>query len=207
MFDYIRGPAFQRAPHYVAVEANGLAYKIYIPKSHFEKLPADGTEVKLYLSLVIREMSQTVYGFENMQLRDVFEILISVNGVGPKMALNLVGHLSLDDMRSAFYQENSTLLCQVPGVGKKTAERLIVEVRSKIPALVALIGESKKGSALPAKPMANPDPLMRDALGALTNLGYPASAAEQALERIIQQTADTKNLDLPSLITKALQQI
>ena len=202
MFEYVRGQVYSTPPQYVAVEAGGIAYKVYVPKNHFGQLPEDGEEAKLFLSVVVRETSQTLYGFISLAQRELFEILLGISGVGPKMALAIMGHLSVQELRQALCEPNTTLLCQVPGVGKKSAERLVMEVKNKTVQILEAIGAGDDVQ-LPSSSQSHPQ--LRDAISALTNLGYRESAAEKALQDALEDLQETP--DLASLITFALQKM
>lgn len=200
MFDFIRGPLTSCPPDYIVVEAGGIGYKIFVPKNLFSLLPEEGTLVKIYLQHIKREHAETLYGFLNEQERSLFEILLNVSGVGPKMALTLIGHLGGEALQKAVHQENPALLCKVPGVGKKTAERLVMELRGKVTGWLPPL--SSTAPQLPS-PRTDAQPQLRDAVCALSNLGYSSSAAEQVLQRILSEQKEP--MELSSLITLALR--
>ena len=133
MYAYIKGTLTQASASCATVEAAGVGYKLFVPANLFTKLPHLGSEVLLHTSFVVREQSQALYGFIASQERDLFETLMGVTGIGPKLALSLIGHLSLSDLQFAISQGNIAALSKVPGVGKKIAERLVVELRDKVP--------------------------------------------------------------------------
>src|SRR5437868_894036 len=128
MYAFIKGLLVQSSPMSVIVETNGIGYRVFIPANVFGKLPQINHQVILHLSYVVRELSQTLYGFHSESERDLFEELMGVTGIGPKMALNVIGHLSLQDLQRAVSSHDIVSLSKVPGIGKKTAERLIIEM-------------------------------------------------------------------------------
>ncbi|MCH9611471.1 MAG: Holliday junction ATP-dependent DNA helicase RuvA [Chlamydiales bacterium] len=180
MYEYIKGTLIESADDYAVVDVNGVGYRLLVPRV----LPRIGKTVLLYTSFVVREQSQTLFGFVERGDRQQFELLITLSGVGPKTALNLVGHI--EDLGSVVEMGNSAALAKVPGIGKKTAERLIVELKGRV----------KVGSNLGS-------PKMQDALTALLNLGYSPQAAEQAVKKAAEEVKDPN--DLSQLITSALK--
>src|SRR5580700_10493771 len=128
MFEYIKGILARSSLTQVTLDVQGIGYRLQIPFNHFAKLPALGTETLLYVSCVIREDSHKLYGFLTEHERDLFEHLIDISGIGPKTALALIGHMELQQLQTAIQQGNITAVCKIPGIGKKTAERLIVEM-------------------------------------------------------------------------------
>lgn len=201
MFAYIKGILVTAHPTYVVVEVNGVGYILFIPYRLFAELPALGQTTHFYTTFVVRESSQTLYGFLCSQERDVFEILMNVSGIGPKLALSLIGHLTFSELESAVAQQDLRTLCRVPGVGKKTAERLIVELKDKLHDCPAL--PSSPSLTIPVSDLQSE--YIRDAMLALINLGYSQNTAQKAVKQSIQELSDTANLSL--LITKALQNI
>ena len=200
MFEYIRGKLTEATPNKVTIEINGIGYGLLIPLSNYSKLPQPGHEVLMYISAVIREDSQKHYGFLNRSERDLFEKFNDVSGIGPKTSLALVGHMDLADLHLAISQANIHLICKVPGIGKKTAERLIIEMRDKLkgfdqtlPTFLALTSEVAAT-------------VVSDAISALVNLGYPANQAQNAIKKALGKM-DSEQPKLGDLITSALQQM
>ncbi len=201
MYAYIKGTLIQSTPSAVILETGGIGYKIFIPASLFNRLPQLENETLLHTSFVIRENSQTLYGFLTIQERDLFELLQNVTGVGPKLALSLTGHLSLADLHRAVSNHDIATLGKVPGVGKKIAERLIIEMRDK---LAGLTPHDMSDYAVSV----NLDPKaqkIHDAMGALINLGYNQSNAQKAIKKTLGELPETA--DLGTLITAALKNI
>lgn len=201
MFAYIKGILSQSNSTYATVEAAGVGYKLYVPANLFARLPQIGSEVLLHSSFVVREQSQALYGFLTSQERDLFESLMGVTGIGPKLALSLIGHLSLSDLQHAICQGNIAALSKVPGVGKKIAERLVVELRDKVSHLFPA-DPSSLAIALTNDPAAHK---ISDAMSTLINLGYHQIAAQKAIKKALQETSE--DIELASLITYALKHI
>lgn len=199
MYAYIRGKLIQASAANIIVEAGGIGYLILTPASLFARLPASGTEVMIYTSLQVREDSQALYGFLTVEERDLFEILISVSGIGPKTGLNTIGHLAPHELHEAVTQHDITRLCKVPGIGKKTAERLIIELRDKL-ASVSIISQFVIN--LPQNASTTK---IRDAMGALINLGYNQIVAQKAIKKTLQELSE--DADLAELITHALKNV
>ena len=146
-------------------------------------------------------MSQTLYGFLNCSERDLFEIMLNVTGIGPKLALSLIGHLTLQELHIAIANQDLPKLCHVPGVGKKTAERLIIELKDKLP---HTFQHTLNGLAiqLPQDPKSL---LIQDAMLALINLGYNQNTAQKAIKQCLKELPEPDNLVI--LITTALRYI
>lgn len=175
----IEGRLVHATPIHAVIELNGFGYEVNIPVTTAEKLPAPGATVKLHTLVIYREDSQTLYGFATPEERDFFKLMIEhVTGVGPKVALSIMSRLSLPMLESAIRIGDVATLAKCPGIGKKTAERLVIELRSKV-------GELGSGSAAtPSIETAVPgDSAHRDAVAALIALGYKAADADQAVRR------------------------
>lgn len=200
MFAYIKGTLVSSKPASAVVDVNGIGYFLHISCRTLGELPHIGQSVHFFTTFVIREFSQSLYGFLCNSERDVFEILLNVTGIGPKLALSLIGHLSIADLQAAVGLQDLPTLCRVPGVGKKTAERLIVELKDKLPNFPQM-GPSQLTISLPDAQTRQ----IQDAMLALINLGYTQSAAQKAIKLSMQDFPDT--VDLALLITKALQKI
>ncbi len=198
MFEYIKGTLVETSPHKAVVDVGGLGYSLLIPISTFAKLPQLGDNVFFYISTVIREDSHRNFAFLKREERDLFERLSHVSGVGPKTALALIGHLDSHDFETAITTANTAMIAKVPGIGKKTAERLIVELRDKMSA------EHKKISPkVDSKNMSIQDRLLSDATNALMQLGYNALQAQKAIKTALEKHEEPP--ELSTLITTALR--
>jgi Holliday junction DNA helicase RuvA len=193
MIEYIEGELVEAAPGFAVIATQGIGYKLFIPLNNYSKLPQQKKTLRLYVSTVIREDAHKSYGFISQIERDYFERLIEVSGIGPKTALALIGHMELADLQLAITQSNVTLISKVPGIGKKTAERLIVELKDK----TAKLQGSQSAASLGGKD------LFSDALSALVNLGYQPLIAQKAVKKAIAEQGSDP--DLASVITLALR--
>lgn len=180
MITSIQGLLTAATPLRAIVELNGFGYEVNVPVTTAEKLPAPGASVKLHTHVIYREDAQTLYGFASTAERDFFRLMIeNVTGVGPKVALSIMSRLSLPMLESAIRMGDVATLAKCPGIGKKTAERLVVELRAKVGASdapVSLGGE-------PAPDAGGAGSAHRDAVAALTALGYKGADADQAVRR------------------------
>ncbi len=178
MITSIQGALASATPLHAVIEINGLGYEVNIPVTTAEKLPSPGAAVKLHTLAIYREDSQTLYGFATPAERDFFRLMIeNVTGIGPKSALTIMSKLSLASLESAIRSGDIATLSKVPGIGKKTAERLVVELKAKVGGgdapSVGGAGEITSAGSSPH----------RDAVAALVALGYKAADADQAVRR------------------------
>lgn len=181
MITSIQGLLTSATPLHAIVELNGFGYEVNIPVTTAEKLPPPGTTVKLHTLVIYREDAQTLYGFATAAERDFFRLMIeNVTGVGPKMALSIMSRLSLPSLEGAIRSGDIGTLSKCPGIGRKTAERLVVELRAKVGATDSTDGEAT-GTAMLAG-TAGPGG-HRDAVAALIALGYKGADADQAVRR------------------------
>lgn len=166
-------------PTQVTVDVQGMGYEILIPLSSFDKLPAVGQEVKLLTHLVVREDAQVLYGFVTAAERDLFRLLINtVSGIGPKIALNALSGMSVTAFRGAVAAGDVKSLSQISGVGRKTAERIVVELRDKVGAASAWEAASAERGLSPA------DQRINDAVLALLALGYKPTEAHETVRAV-----------------------
>ncbi|HEV8051793.1 MAG TPA: Holliday junction branch migration protein RuvA [Parachlamydiaceae bacterium] len=199
MFAYLKGILTLSTPISVVMEVNGIGYKLFIPASACSQLPQIGSALTLHTAFVVRELSQTLYGFFSMQERDFFEALLGVTGIGPKIALALIGHMSLNELQRAISNSDTVTLCRIPGIGKKGAERLIIEMRDKVDA-------SSLHDGLSAHYVADPHTqTVNDAVSALINLGYNQNIAQKAIKKSLKDIPEA--IDVGALISLALKNI
>lgn len=179
MITSIQGTLTAATPLHAIIELNGFGYEVNIPVTTAEKLPAVGATVKLHTLVIYREDSQTLYGFATVPERDFFRLMIeNVTGVGPKVALSIMSRLSLPMLQSAIRVGDVATLAKCPGIGKKTAERLVVELRAKVGA-----SESAPSTGEPSEGAGAGESTHRDAVAALIALGFKAADADQAVRR------------------------
>lgn len=176
MFDYIRGRIISKSPTHLILESTGIGYFINIPLSTYDNIPTHG-EVLIFTQLFIRDDLLTLYGFSTTDERAIFKLLISISGIGPKIALAILSGSTLNDFRDSIINEDVNALVRIKGIGKKTAERVILELK-----------ESIKGVSLtPAsKEKEKKDKLIEDAVMALISLGYIRSTAEKAVNNSLK---------------------
>lgn len=175
MIGFLRGLLHEKHPNEIVVDVHGVGYLVTIPVSTFSALPETGSEVKLRIHTHVREDAIALFGFLTGEEKLLFEKLISVSGIGPKLAVTVLSGLSVADLAAAIRSSNVAQLTRVPGIGKKTAERLVVELRDKLDML-----GGKAPAAAPAMVMSAVD---EDVLSALVNLGCPRPAAEAAIRK------------------------
>ncbi len=169
MIGYLRGRLFRKSPQDLIIDAGGVGYRVLVPISTFCRLPDPGEETQLYIHTHVREDLFVLYGFGTPLEQELFEKLISVSGVGPKVGLAVLSGIEPDDLLHAIRDNDVARLTRVPGIGKKTAERLILELKDKLKHVTA-------ASPMSAPPVAKRD----DLLSALGNLGYSENEAERA---------------------------
>ncbi|MBC7367149.1 MAG: Holliday junction branch migration protein RuvA [Undibacterium sp.] len=203
MITSIQGLLASATPLHVIIELNGFGYEVNIPVTTAEKLPAPGVIVKLHTQVIYREDAQTLYGFATTTDRDFFRLMIEhVTGIGPKSALVIMSRLSVDLLESAIRSGDVGMLAKCPGIGKKTAERLVVELKSKVSAGPATTGNSpsdiKTGSPAPSSGVS----AHRDAIAALVALGYKAPDADTAIRQAALALGSSASTEV--LIKKAL---
>jgi Holliday junction DNA helicase RuvA len=198
MFESMKGILKEKEPLKAILEVGGIGYRITIPLNTYTKLPTLEEIVLLHLSQVIREDSHTLYGFIDKQERDLFEMLITLSGIGPKTAVGIIGHMELASFHNAIATADTRILSKIPGIGKKTAERLVLEMRDKLKNI------PKKQASAPLS-LSGGDTLLSDAVNALMNLGYHPVDAQKAVQTA-KSSAD-EEIDLGTLITLALKKV
>ncbi|MCI9627273.1 MAG: Holliday junction branch migration protein RuvA [Clostridia bacterium] len=176
MIAYVKGiPAYTRAD-YAVIDVGGVGYKVFMPLSHLGRLPREEKVVTVYTYLHVREDIQALYGFLSTEDLDIFELLLAVSGVGPKAALSILSTLEPSKLALAVSQSDVKAISSAPGIGKKTAERIVLELKNKIGS--GLVDVSDSADYLPG----NAD-LFTDAVSALMGLGYTASEASEAARK------------------------
>ncbi len=204
MIVLIEGKLLKATPLSATIFAGGIGYAVNIPVTTAEKLPLNGEKVSLHTHAVYREDSQALYGFWNEADRDFFALVIEkVSGVGPKVAISLMSKLPLGSLIAAISSENAVLLAKTPGIGKKTAERIIIELKDKLTSFPTVSGTSDTPSA--SQPISIQDgesSKLEDAALALQALGYKQSDAKKAIAKVIETLGP--NLSTEALIKAAL---
>ena len=191
MIGYLTGKIISSKPTHILLDVNGVGYAIKISINTFEKLTGKNT-ISLYIYTNVKEDSITLFGFYTEAEKEMFELLITINGVGPKSALGLLSGISTDDLKQANITSNVERIVAVPGIGRKTAERLILELKSKV-------RDIKEEGISPAKPS-----LQKEAVAALTTLGYNLASSEKAVNKIL---SDLPDCSLEELIKRSLKEL
>jgi holliday junction DNA helicase RuvA len=174
MIAHLRGKLLAKHPNQAIVETGGVGYDITISVPTFSDLPGIGGEVALHIHTHVREDIIALYGFLGSAEKKLFEKLITVSGIGPKLAITILSGMVADEMVNALRSNDIVRLTRIPGIGKKTAERMVLELRDKLPV--------EKQGEIPAAPTLSP--VEEDVLSALVNLGYQRTAAEKTLASV-----------------------
>lgn len=200
MIGFLSGKILEKNANTVILDVGGVGYEVTIPLSTFYELGEIGSDVSLRIFTYVREDSLQLFGFKTARERDIYLKLISVQGIGAKSGITMLSGMSADEIVAAIRTDNIARLTSIPGVGKKTAERMVVELRDKI-------GELSLGAAASAGGVAGAggaDSAFDDALSALVNLGYQRNAAEKALQEAAQNGSE---LSVQKLLRSALQKL
>ena len=194
IYETMRGVITAINPDYVVLEIHGIGYKIFIPVNIYTKGLKIESEMLFYISHHVSENAEKLFGFATLQERNFFEKLCTISGVGAKTALSMIGHMGNAELRSAIEMGNATLLSRIPGIGKKTAERIIVDLSDSI---------HKWRLEQESQGVKTSSSIAIDALQALLNLGYNRSQAQKAVSKVLD-TADQEP-PLSNVITSALK--
>jgi holliday junction DNA helicase RuvA len=186
MIGSLRGTVLVRRPDNVIIDVNGVGYQVQLPLNVLADLPAEGKEVFLHIYTHVREDALQLFGFTSEDEKKIFLVLLGISGIGPKMALNILSGLSYEEFLNAIDSEDIAMLCRIPGLGKKTAQRLILELREKLPSVTG-----------------TKDRLFEDTLSALVNLGYKKNIAQEFLEKSYKQGFN----DIEALLKETLKQL
>lgn len=193
MIGRLQGVLLRKEPPALMLDVGGVGYELEAPMTTFYELPAVGERVTLYTHLVVREDAHLLYGFVREAQRRLFRELLKVNGVGPRVALAVLSGLSDEEFSRCVAEEDIARLTKVPGIGRKTAERLVIEMRDKLPKDVPLLASTAAGPAAPGDPVS-------EAVSALVALGYKPNEASRAV-----RSASTKGLSAEEIIRQALK--
>jgi Holliday junction DNA helicase RuvA len=187
MIASLEGRVLRKGPQEVVVDVGGVGYRVLIPVSTFYRLGDEGSRVSLLVHTQVREDALQLFGFASPTEQALFERLIEVAGVGPKLAINILSGIEAPDLVQALRQGDLARLTRIPGVGRKTAERLVVELRDRMPVVAA-------PADVPAAPAGGTS--REDLLSALLNLGYSRGEAEKGVERVLREGGDGRFEDL-----------
>ena len=197
MIGQLRGRLIEKSPPEIVIECAGVGYEVTLPMTSFYALPEVNEEAIIFTHFVVREDAQLLYGFANKIERKLFRLLIKVNGVGPKLALAILSAMSADQFVSCVVHDNLATMVKIPGVGKKTAERLLIEMRDRLKDWQA----SNNTAITDSMPMTTVvedtfviSPVKGDAINALVSLGYTQTQADKAVKAVYQEGARSEDV-------------
>ncbi|MCD6407292.1 Holliday junction branch migration protein RuvA [Candidatus Aerophobetes bacterium] len=191
MISHIEGILKEKKPSYVVVETGGVGYKVNMPFSLYEYLPSAGEKIKVYTYLHLKENELSLYGFLKEEERDFFMSLVSLSKIGPKSALRMLSRITPVEFKKAILEKDISKLVKIPGIGKKTAQRILLELGEVTEKEILLPEENKN---------------IKDCLAALVSLGYTKSEAKEAIEKALRKNEKLKE-NLTSLIKEALKHV
>jgi Holliday junction DNA helicase RuvA len=203
MIAHLSGTLLSKHATSVIVDVAGVGYEVNIPLSTFYDLADAGSQVELRIYTYVREDTLQLYGFKTVRERELFLRLISVSGIGPKLAITLLSGMSADEIVSSIRTNNLARLTLIPGIGRKTAERLVIDLRDKVDALSAPEAEGEAAGGMMV-PVSSEDSVRADALSALLNLGYQRSAAEKAVTSAVDEGGE---LTVESILRSSLRKL
>ena len=198
MIALISGKIVYKGISHVIVDVQGVGYRIFIPLTTFYELPEAGQIITLHVHTNVKQDAINLFGFYTVQERDLFQLMISVSGIGPKMSMNILSGISAQELLRAISGGNVGKLVNIPGVGKKMAERLILELKEKVIKKMML----EETPAADDQHKAN-EIIMEDALSALVNLGYKSNVARDALDKALRSSEEELGMD--QLLKKTLK--
>jgi Holliday junction DNA helicase RuvA len=204
MIAHLSGTLLEKQATSVIIDVGGVGYEVAIPLSTFYELEDPGSRVLLRIYTHVREDALQLYGFKTARERELFARLISVSGIGPKLGITLLSGMSADEMIAAIRANNLARLTSIPGVGRKTAERLVVELRDKIDSLSATNAGGEATSPEPESEVMIEDAVHSDALSALVNLGYQRAAAEKSITAALSEGGD---ITVESILRRSLRRL
>jgi Holliday junction DNA helicase RuvA len=199
MIASLQGILTFKSPGHITVEVHGIGYRVFIPLSTFYDLADEGATISLNIFTAVREDAIHLYGFRTPEEKKLFELLLSVNGIGPKLAINLLSGISSADFIRAVFTEDRQTLTKIPGVGKKMADRMILELRDRV---IKLDTDAAREEAKEERTL---DAVREDALSALVNLGYKKSYARSVLDQIAD--GSSRQWILEDLLKEALKRL
>lgn len=198
MIAFVNGILKEKRPTLAIIEVHGIGYWLLIPVSTFQNLGAVDSQVLLYTHLHVRENTMQLYGFATQPERELFEHLLSVSGVGPRTALAVLSGMSISEFQVHIRTKNASGIARIPGIGKKTAERLILDLQGKLEKMTPVMATTQ--------PLPVDLAVMEEVILALTSLGYSKQLAQRAIEKAMARLGET-NPKTEVLLTSALQEI
>ncbi len=197
MYSYLQGKLVEKTVTKAIIDINGIGYELVIPLSTYHALPEVGAVVKLNTYLYVREEILRLYGFVTRDEKDFFELINSVSGFGPKVSISILSHINISDFKRAILEDDIAILTQVPGIGKKSAERLLLELKSKVDTVLPIEGQVKSVKGKDANRLAE------DIILALISLGYNQAQAKKSFQRVATE-GDVSGVGLEELIKRCL---
>jgi holliday junction DNA helicase RuvA len=191
MIGFLKGKIISSKPTKILLDVNGVGYLVNISINTFEKIN-DKEIISLFIFTSVKEDSITLFGFFSESEKEMFELLISVNGIGPKLALNILSGIQVDELKNSIQNDDVSRIIAIPGIGRKTAERLVLELRTKVDHIV-----EEGGVEIPFS-------IKNESIAALTTLGYNQKIAEKAVRDVLSEEA---NISIEELIKKALSRL
>lgn len=199
MIASISGRLTHKSPEFLIIDVNGIGYRIIVPLTTYYKLPEINNSVSLYTYTHVREDALMLFGFLTYEEKELFKKLIGVSQIGPKLAVNILSGISAKELKEAIAKGDIVRLTSIPGVGRKTAERIVLELKDKIEFIV----EDTQPSAVSRQLSVRRDPLFEDAVSALVNLGYKKGMAEDAVKQARGRQGE--KTDIEGLIKESLK--
>jgi Holliday junction DNA helicase RuvA len=188
MIAWLSGVLRRKTVDSLIIDVGGVGYEVTVPLSTYSRVPETGDPIALHVHTHLREDSLSLFGFSTELEKEVFLLLLNVSGIGPKLALSVLSGLPLEDLVTAIHGSDDSRLCSIPGIGKKTAARLCLELKDKVKHLALSRPSVQRGTLLPSS--------VDDAVSALVNLGYKRPQAEEAVKRVHQARPDSATAQL-----------
>lgn len=196
MIAFLEGLLDFKQPTRILVNVNGVGYEVSIPVSTYDQLPEEGEKLRIHTTMIVREDSMQLYGFASLDEKEFFHDLIAISGIGPKVATGILSGTNLQDFRDFIITNNLTRLKNLPGIGKKTAERLVLELKDKYARSAKTMGIGTDAATTPS--------YFDDAVLALVSLGYSKAAVVKILDQIIKESSP---VSMERLIKEALRRL
>jgi len=200
VFSYLSGTLAEKSPTWATIDVHGIGFQVMVPLSTSHRLPRLGEKVRLLVHHLVREDAELLFGFASEEERSLFRLLIGVSGVGPKLAITALSGLGSHELKRAIVEGSIPTLTSTPGIGRRTAERLVVELREKI-VLAGYAEEKKETTKLEQR-----DEFVEDSLQALISLGYSKQSAKTAIQKVLTSRSAGR-MDPETLIRESLKHI
>ena len=198
MIAHLSGKLLSKQPNQVIIDVQGVGYQVNIPLSTFYEVGETGNSIQLLIHTHVREDTLALFGFKTAKEKQLFEQLTSVSGIGPKLGITILSGMSVDELMPAIRQNNILRLTSIPGVGKKTAERMVVELRDKVSKVEAAAEDT-------LSPVGTVSQAQEDVISALVNLGYPKALAERAIQKVVSGSGTSQPFE--ALLKSSLQEL